>query len=84
MLPIIHKEPPIMAVRTRLKEIREAKGYSRMDLVRQADISYPTVSKWEKETLEELDTTVLKKLCNFLDISIDELIVGIHEEINDD
>ncbi len=73
-----------MAVRTRLKEIREAQGYSRMDLVRQANISYPTVSKWEKDKLEELDTEVLMKLCNFLNITIDELVIEIVDGASDD
>jgi len=80
MFPIINKDDPIVAVRTRLKELRERKGFSRMDIVRQAEISYPTVARWENDELDELDTDVLMKLCNLLDCTFDEFIVEITED----
>jgi len=83
MLPIINRDKPIMAVRTRLKALREERNLTRMDIVRRADISYLTVSKWEKEPLKEIDSVVLMKLCNFLGITIDDLIVEITEDNGD-
>lgn len=69
-----------MPVRTRLKEIMAAKHVSRMDIVRGAKLSYPTILKWETKPLLELDTTVLHALLDFLDVKYEELVYEIPKE----
>ena len=68
------------AVRTRLKELMEERNLKRMDIVRQANVSYPTIVRWESEALNELDTSVLIGICNVLKCTIDELIYAVYDE----
>ena len=69
-----------MPVRTRLKDLRKRKKLSRMDLVRNANLSYQTVQKWETMPLKELDTLVLHRLLTYLDCTYEELIYEVGEE----
>lgn len=68
-----------MAVRTRLKALREERRMSRMDIVREGEISYPTVVRWENKVLNELDTDILMRLCKVLKCTIDEFIVEVEK-----
>lgn len=74
------KERVYMPVRTRLKELRKRKKLSRMDIVRNANLSYQTVQKWETTPLKELDTLVLHRLLTYLDCTYEELIYEVGEE----
>jgi transcriptional regulator with XRE-family HTH domain len=76
----IPKEMQMSAVRTRLKELREKKNLTRMDIVRKAEVSYPTVVRWENDELDELDTGILKRLCNVLGCTIDEFLVSEYKD----
>ena len=72
-----------MPVRTRLKEILEARGIKRMELVRKAGLSYPTILKWEKDALRELDTGVLTALLKYLDIKYEDFVYEVEDERGD-
>lgn len=70
--------------KTRLKELREAKGLERMDIVEQSiklgkSITYQTVMTWENRLVARIDadtTYILKKI---LDCSLDELVYEVEE-----
>lgn len=64
----------IMKYRTRLAAIMKQKGISRMDIVREVNVSYPTVSNWEKNALRGFDAATLKRLLEFLDVSYEDLV----------
>lgn len=76
----------VMPVRTRLKELRERRGESRMDLVRQLNFSYQLVTKWETKVLKQLDTHVLHTFLEHYGLRYEDLIyeVGEDGEGNDD
>lgn len=60
--------------RTNLRKLREDKGLSRMDIVRQAGVSYPTVLKWENSALRRLDSVKVKAVITLLECRSDDLI----------
>ncbi len=62
-----------MPIRTKLAEIMEKRDIKRMDIVRGADVSYPTVVRWENSDLKRLDPVTVAKLKKFLDVSDSEL-----------
>ena len=66
--------------RTRLKEIRERLGLSRMDIVRGANLSYPTVTNWETASLASLEAKKIGPLLDFLGVTHDELVYLVEEE----
>lgn len=56
----------------RIRELREAAGFSQMDLARQMGVSGPSVIQWEKgRTLPTADK--LPRLADLLGCSIDAL-----------
>jgi transcriptional regulator with XRE-family HTH domain len=80
MLIMANRKKKIMPVRTRLKDLREQRGIPRMKIVREADMSYQTILKWENEILKELDTAVLHALLDYLDVTYEELIYEVPSE----
>ena len=70
--------------RTNLKALRDRAGKSRMDLVREADMSYPTVARWETEALASLDAAKVNDLCKLLGCTYDELVYIVEEETSDE
>lgn len=68
-----------MPVRTKLKDIREARGDTRMDLVRDLEVSYQVVQKWENDVLHQLDTNILHKLMTRYDVRYEDLIYEVDE-----
>lgn len=66
--------------RTRLKDIREAKGLTRMDVVRGANLAYPTVMNWETSALTSLDAEKVAALLDFLGVTHEELVYLADEE----
>jgi len=62
----------------RLRELREDRGLTRMDIVRQANISYQTICKLESgRTTLQLDAPVLAKLMRVLDCGMADLVTLI-------
>lgn len=69
-----------MPIRTRLGEMMRARQMTRMDVVRRAEISYPTVKKWEEDALTDLDTAVLQKLLDTFGVTYEQFIYMVDEE----
>lgn len=65
--------------RTRLSELREKKGVSRMDLVRKADMTYPTVMSWENDELTSVKANTVWHLTKILDCKMDDLFYFVDE-----
>jgi transcriptional regulator with XRE-family HTH domain len=59
--------------RTRLTELRKKHNVSRMDLVRKADMTYPTVMNWENDTLSSVNANTVWHLMSIFNCSMDEL-----------
>jgi transcriptional regulator with XRE-family HTH domain len=59
--------------RTRLTELRKKHNVSRMDLVRKADMTYPTVVSWENDDLISIKAHTVWHLLNMFNCSMDEL-----------
>lgn len=68
-----------MRYRTHLAELLKAKGVSRMDIVRKAGLSYPTVVSWEKEALKSLDADKIQAVMDVLGCTYDELVYRTDE-----
>lgn len=60
--------------RTRLAALRQAKELSRMDIVRMANLSYPTVTKWETKPLDSVEANTVDVLCRILECTQEELL----------
>ena len=69
-----------MPVRTRMEQMREEKGVSRMDLVRELNLTYQTVWKWERGVLTLIDPRVLHALMAYFDCTYEDLIYEVDEE----
>lgn len=65
--------------RTRLAELRERHGVSRMDLVRRADITYPTVMSWENDELTSVDADKLAALMRVFQCNMQDLLYIVDE-----
>lgn len=66
--------------RTRLAELREKHGISRMDLVRQANMTYPTVMAWENEELATIDANKVSNLMHLFQCSLPDIIYVVEDE----
>ncbi len=68
-----------MRYRTRLATLLKEKGLTRMDIVRRAGLSYPTVVSWEKEALRSLDADKVQAVMDTLGCAYDELVYRTDE-----
>ena len=66
--------------RTRLAELRKKHNVSRMDLVRKADMTYPTVMSWENDTLSSANANTVWYLLNIFNCTMDELFYIVDED----
>lgn len=73
------REVIVMRYRTRLAELLKAKGKTRMDIVRNAGLSYPTVVSWEKDPLKSLDADKVQAVLTELGCTYDELVYRTEE-----
>lgn len=73
------RENSTMRYRTRLADLLKEKGLSRMDIVRQAGLSYPTVVSWEKDALRSLDADKVQAVLDTLGCTYDELVYRTDE-----
>lgn len=62
------------AVRLRLYEIRKERGLTQAELAKLAGMHYMTISRLESSP-NQIELETLKKLCDALNVSLDELIV---------
>lgn len=76
---LLMKEHAGMRYRTRLAELLKAKGKTRMDIVRNAGLSYPTVVSWEKDALKSLDADKVQAVMDELGCTYDELVYRTDE-----
>lgn len=73
-----------MKFRTRLAQLREEFDISRMDIVRRADMTYPTVMSWENDMLSSIDSNKLFLLMEIFNLkSIDDIIFFVDETDSD-
>lgn len=59
---------------TRLADLMRHRGLTRMDLVRQAEVSYPTVVRYETEELANIEAAKIDAFMRVLNCSFDDLI----------
>lgn len=64
-----------MQIRTRLKELREAKGLSQNQLARELEMSVGSIQKIEYDQVNSYTKSTLLKLCKALDCTPGDLIV---------
>jgi putative transcriptional regulator len=64
-----------MPVEVRLKQIREAKGFSQNALARQLEMSLANVQKIEYGKAKSIPLDTLEKICLTLDCEIGDLLV---------
>lgn len=75
------QEPKIMAkFKTRLKELMKKRGLDRMDIVRDARMSYPTVMSWEDNELNSVGANNVHALMKVLGCTMDELIYTVEDD----
>ena len=58
---------------TKLKELREEKGLSQMELAKLIDIPQATLARYELEKSEPRITEI-RKICNYFDVTSDYLL----------
>ena len=71
-----------MIFKEKLLELRKQKGWSQEELGNNLDVSRQTISKWESgQSTPEMEKLV--KISEIFEISLDELIIGIKNEVKD-
>lgn len=58
---------------TRIKELREAKGWTQSDLADRLGVHQQAISKYERKTVD-LDTDTIRRLCSIFDCTADYLL----------
>ena len=71
-----------MIFKEKLLELRKQKGWSQEELGNNLDVSRQTISKWESgQSTPEMEKLV--KISEIFEISLDELIIGIKNEVKE-
>jgi len=60
-----------------LKELRTAQGLTQEELAEKSEIDYKYLQKLESQNPSSPTLSTLEKLANGLEISLDELLIGI-------
>lgn len=68
-----------MRYRTRLAELLKEKSLTRMDIVRRAGLSYPTVVSWENDPLKSIDADKVQAVLTVLECDYDDLVYRTEE-----
>lgn len=68
--------------KTRLRDLRIAQGLTRMDLVRELGISYPTIMAWENDVLTRYDGSIGRRIQDLFGVTHDQLIYAVKEDAN--
>ena len=61
----------------RINEILKAKGISKNQICKDLDIPRTNFNKYCRNEFQRLDAGLICKLCNYLSITIDELLVYV-------
>jgi DNA-binding Xre family transcriptional regulator len=69
-----------MAVRHKVREIAESKGFSRTKLSRRAEINYKTVNELWNDPYRVIDTRILDRIAVALKVPIADLLVQEPDE----
>lgn len=69
-----------MAVEVRLKEIRNARGFSQNELARRLEMSLTNVQKIEYGQAKSIPLDTLDKLCKILQCEVGELLVRVPDD----
>jgi len=69
-----------MAVRHKVREIAESKGFSRTKLSRRAEINYKTVNELWNDPYRAIDTRILDRIAVALKVPIADLLVQEPDE----
>ncbi len=70
----------VMALRLRVKEVAEAKGFNISTLSRKADVGISTVRRLWHEPSRNVDFYVLERIAKALEVPATELIEDVAEE----
>ena len=68
-----------MPVKIRLKELREAKGFSQNALARALEMSLANIQKMEYNKAKSIPLDTLERLCLTLDCEIGDLLILVKE-----
>lgn len=66
--------------RTNLSKLRKQHKVSRMQIVREAGFSYPTVVRWEKEAMASVEAEKVDALLRLFNCTQDELVYIVDED----
>lgn len=67
--------------RTHLGVLMKRQGVGRMDLVRDANLSYPTVKIWETDELARIDADTVQALMSYFKLKrLDELVYTVEDK----
>lgn len=69
-----------MKIRLRLKEILAEKGISQRELARRMGIRHPTINHLCSDSVDRVYIRTLEKICETLDITVDQLIVSVEDD----
>ena len=58
----------------KIKKLREEKNLSQAELATQLNISQSKLSKIENGRIRKIELTLILKLCEFIDIEVQELV----------
>ncbi|MBO3464461.1 helix-turn-helix domain-containing protein [Aetokthonos hydrillicola Thurmond2011] len=72
-----------MAVKVRLKEIRNARGISQNELARKLEMSLANVQKIEYGKAKSIPLDTLDRLCEILKCEVGELLVRLADDIDE-
>lgn len=56
------------------KEMRDGERYSQRQIAKMADVSTAVVSRWLNNEIEGANLATVKKMCDFLDCDIGDLL----------
>ncbi|BAZ18739.1 XRE family transcriptional regulator (plasmid) [Calothrix sp. NIES-4071] len=65
---------PIVGIYVKLKEIREARGFSQEGLARAVGVSLNTMQRWEYNLIRSASFDTLEKLCEVLECKVEDLL----------
>lgn len=71
-----------MPVKIRLKELREAKGFSQNALARALEMSLANIQKMEYGKAKSIPLDTLERLCLTLDCEIGDLLILVKEGVS--
>lgn len=78
----LHRKNVMAKFRTRLKQLMKEQNVSRMELVRESGMSYPTVMKWETDAMQSVDADLVFILAHRFGVAWYEFIYLVDDDDN--